>query len=78
MTYGQLAKAAHRPGAARAVGSVMARNPIPIIIPCHRVVASGANRVGGFSAPGGSVLKQKLLAHEGLSQFTNRSPSLRG
>lgn len=61
MTYGEVAKAAGKPGAARAVGNVMASNPIPIILPCHRVVAS--NGLGGFT--GGLDIKRKLLKLEG-------------
>ena len=63
-SYGELAKAAGRPGAARAVGSVMASNRTPLIIPCHRVVlASGA--AGHFSAPQGEVMRRRLLGLEG-------------
>lgn len=63
-SYGELATAAGSPGAARAVGSVMAKNRFPIIIPCHRVV--GANQsLGGFSAPTGLNLKQRMLTLEG-------------
>jgi O-6-methylguanine DNA methyltransferase len=61
MTYGEVAKAAGKPGAARAVGNVMASNPIPLILPCHRVVAS--NGMGGFSV--GLEIKRKLLELEG-------------
>ena len=61
-TYGDLAKAVGRPTEARAVGQVMARNPIPLIIPCHRVLA--ANGLGGFSAPGDRATKTKLLTIE--------------
>jgi methylated-DNA-[protein]-cysteine S-methyltransferase len=61
MTYGEVAKAAGKPGAARAVGNVMACNPIPLILPCHRVVAS--NGLGGFT--GGLDVKRKLLKLEG-------------
>jgi methylated-DNA-[protein]-cysteine S-methyltransferase len=64
-TYGELATAAGAPGAARAVGSVMAKNRLPIIIPCHRVVGSGGS-LGGFSAPTGLTLKQRMLALEGF------------
>jgi O-6-methylguanine DNA methyltransferase len=64
MTYGEVARAVKRPGAARAVGQVLARNPVPLIIPCHRVLAAG-NRPGGFSAPGGVATKAKMLACEG-------------
>ena len=59
-TYGQLAKQAGRPGAARAVGSVMARNRVPLIVPCHRVVPAGGG-LGGFSAPQGVAMKRRLL-----------------
>jgi len=61
-TYGDLAKAVGRPAEARAVGQVMARNPIPLIIPCHRVLA--ATGLGGFSAPGDRATKTRLLAIE--------------
>jgi len=66
MTYGQLAKAIDRPGAARAVGQALGRNQIPLIIPCHRVLAAGG-KAGGFSAPGGLVTKALLLALEGFT-----------
>jgi methylated-DNA-[protein]-cysteine S-methyltransferase len=62
-TYAELAAAAGSPGAARAVGQVMRRNPLPILIPCHRVVGAGG-RLVGFSAPGGVRLKARLLEHE--------------
>jgi methylated-DNA-[protein]-cysteine S-methyltransferase len=63
VSYAELAALAGRPGAARAVGQVMARNPLPLIVPCHRVLASGG-RIGGFSAPTGLDLKRTLLALE--------------
>jgi methylated-DNA-[protein]-cysteine S-methyltransferase len=63
-TYGALAKAVGEPGAARAVGVAMGRNPWPIVIPCHRVLASG-RQLGGFSAPGGVDTKIVLLRLEG-------------
>lgn len=63
LSYGELAKRAGRPGAARAVGSVMARNCIPLIVPCHRVVPA-AGGLGGFSAPQGVAMKQRLLEME--------------
>jgi O-6-methylguanine DNA methyltransferase len=62
-TYGEIAAALCRPSAARAVGQVLGRNPIPLIIPCHRVLAAGG-RPGGFSAPGGRATKLRLLAFE--------------
>ena len=64
-SYGELAAAAGSPGAARAVGSVMRTNRFPLVIPCHRVVASGG-KVGGFSCPAGVEMKEKLLALEGV------------
>ncbi len=65
VTYGDLARQAGQPGAARAVGVAMGRNPWPIIVPCHRVLASGG-MMGGFSAPGGTATKERLLALEGV------------
>ena len=61
--YGQLARLAGNPKAARAVGAAMARNPLPLVIPCHRVIA-GDGSLGGFSAEQGVDLKRKLLAME--------------
>jgi len=61
-TYGQLARAAGRPRSSRAVGAAMARNPVPIVVPCHRVVGHDG-RLTGFG--GGLGLKRRLLAHEG-------------
>jgi methylated-DNA-[protein]-cysteine S-methyltransferase len=64
-TYGAVAKALGAgPEAARDVGQAMARNPVPLIIPCHRVLAAGG-KIGGFSAPGGSATKARMLALEG-------------
>jgi methylated-DNA-[protein]-cysteine S-methyltransferase len=63
-SYGELALKIGEPGAAREVGQALARNPIPIVVPCHRIVASGS-RIGGFSAPGGTLTKKWLLALEG-------------
>lgn len=66
-TYGEIAKALeHGPEAARVVGQAMARNPIPLIIPCHRVLAAGG-KVGGFSAPGGAYSKARMLEIEGVT-----------
>jgi methylated-DNA-[protein]-cysteine S-methyltransferase len=65
-TYGTLAKELGAgPEAARDVGQAMAKNPVPLIIPCHRVLAAGG-KVGGFSAPGGSAAKIRMLALEGV------------
>ena len=66
-TYGALAKEVGvGPEAARDVGQAMAKNPVPLIIPCHRVLAAGG-KLGGFSAPGGSATKQRMLELEGVS-----------
>jgi methylated-DNA-[protein]-cysteine S-methyltransferase len=63
LTYGAIAARLGEPDA-RGVGEAMGKNPIPIIVPCHRVVAAG-RRTGGFSAPGGVATKLLLLAIEG-------------
>ena len=60
LTYGELARLVGSPGGARAVGRVMARNPLPIVVPCHRIFGA-AGRPVGFSAKGGVTLKQRLL-----------------
>lgn len=64
MTYGEVAAAAGRPGAGRAVGSAMARNPFPPIIPCHRVVAANGG-LGGYA--GGVEMKRQMLRREGVA-----------
>ena len=68
VTYGELAKQLGLTGweGARDVGEAMGKNPMPIVIPCHRVLAA-AGKPGGFSAYGGTGTKQKLLALEGVS-----------
>lgn len=73
LTYGEIAARLGEPGAARAVGHALGRNPFAIIVPCHRVLAAG-NRPGGFSAPGGVTTKLRLLAIEGA--VTSREPDL--
>lgn len=62
-TYGQLARDVGHPGAARAVGTVMSTNRFPIVIPCHRVLAAGG-KLGGYTSPAGTDLKQRLLDME--------------
>ena len=64
-SYGEVAAAAGAPRAARAVGGAMAANPLPIVIPCHRVIA-GDGRLTGYSAPGGLLLKKFILQMEGV------------
>ena len=65
-TYGEIAKAVGQPAAAQEVGQALSKNPVPIIVPCHRVAAAGG-KPGGFSAHGGRTTKFKLLALEGAS-----------
>jgi methylated-DNA-[protein]-cysteine S-methyltransferase len=65
-TYGTLAnELGAGPEAARDVGQAMAKNPVALIIPCHRVLAAGG-KIGGFSAPGGSAAKIRMLELEGV------------
>jgi methylated-DNA-[protein]-cysteine S-methyltransferase len=71
-TYGSIAKAlGAEPQAARDVGQAMAANPVPLIVPCHRVIAAGG-KIGGFSAPGGSSSKAKMLEIEGVAVATDK------
>ena len=63
-TYADLARSAGSPRAARAAGSAMANNPLPLIVPCHRVVRSDGS-LGEFSSPEGPRLKRRLLQLEG-------------
>ncbi len=65
ITYGDLAKRMGRPESARAIGQALSRNPVPLIVPCHRVVGQGRRPVG-FTAPGGIDTKRRLLAIEGI------------
>ena len=64
MTYGEIAAAIGRPRASRAVGQALRRNPVSILIPCHRVVGSGG-ALGGYGGPAGAAIKRRLLALEG-------------
>jgi methylated-DNA-[protein]-cysteine S-methyltransferase len=64
MTYGEIAKALGDRLLARAVGQALGHNPVPLIVPCHRVVAA-SGKSGGFSAGGGVVTKLRLLTMEG-------------
>jgi methylated-DNA-[protein]-cysteine S-methyltransferase len=60
VTYGAIAQSIGDPGASREVGAALGRNPVPLLVPCHRVVAAGG-RLGGFSAAGGTVTKRRLI-----------------
>ena len=62
-TYGQMARTLGEPAALRAVGQALGHNPWPLVVPCHRVLAAGG-KLGGFSAPGGSQTKRRLLVLE--------------
>ena len=73
MTYGDIAKRLGGVELAREVGQALGRNPCPIVVPCHRVLAAG-NKPGGFSANGGVVTKLKMLEIEGAR--VNYTPSL--
>ena len=64
LSYGEVAARLGERGAAQAVGQALGRNPFPIVVPCHRVLAAGG-AVGGFSAPGGTRTKLRLLSIEG-------------
>jgi len=65
-TYGEVARRLGDPRQARAVGQALAQNPFAIVVPCHRVLAAGG-RTGGFSAPGGTATKLRILEIEGAT-----------
>jgi methylated-DNA-[protein]-cysteine S-methyltransferase len=69
VSYGALARTLGKPGAARAIGQAMGKNPFPIVVPCHRVLAANF-ATGGFSAHGGVETKARLLAAEGFTLAT--------
>ena len=73
MTYGDIAKKLGGVELSRDVGQALGRNPCPIVVPCHRVLAAG-NKPGGFSARGGVETKLKMLAIEGA--VVNHTPGL--
>ena len=75
LTYGAVAARLGEPGAARAVGQALGRNPVAIIIPCHRVGAAGG-AFGGFSARGGAATKRRILAIEGAGDEMPMLPGL--
>ncbi len=73
LSYGDIAARVGAGGAARAVGQALGRNPFPIVVPCHRVLAAGG-KIGGFSAQGGVATKLRMLAIEGAR--VNGAPAL--
>ena len=73
LSYGQLAKLAGNPAAARAVGQAMRKHCIPLLIPCHRVVKGGGGGLGSYSGGEGTSTKQWLLQHE--SKMATKTPS---
>src|SRR5262245_15937325 len=73
LSYGEIAARIGEPSAAREVGQALGRNPFPIVVPCHRVLAAGG-KTGGFSAPGGAATTLRLLAIEG--PLANGIPTL--
>jgi methylated-DNA-[protein]-cysteine S-methyltransferase len=75
LTYGEIAARLGMPGSARAVGQALGRNPFPIVVPCHRVLAAG-NKAGGFTATGGVDTKLRMLALEGAARPVTSEPQL--
>ena len=71
-TYGAIAKRLGEGGTAQAVGQAMARNPMPLLVPCHRVLAWDGT-LGGFSGPGGVAQKRQLREIEGAAATAQRS-----
>jgi len=69
ITYGEIAARIGERGAAQAVGQALGRNPFPVVVPCHRVLAASGG-LGGFSAPGGVATKRRMLAIEGAGAPT--------
>lgn len=76
ITYGELARKAGKPGAARAVGRAMATNPVPLIVPCHRCLGSDG-AMTGFSTEGGVFLKKRLLYIEGYHPDPDHAAGIR-
>jgi methylated-DNA-[protein]-cysteine S-methyltransferase len=74
-SYAALAAATGRPGAARAVGSAMANNPVPMVVPCHRVLASDGG-LGGYG--GGLTMKRRLLEIEGVDPSSRSNGKRKG
>lgn len=70
-SYKEVADAVGNPGAARAVGGALANNPISIVVPCHRVIASDGT-IGGYSSAGGTAAKRRLLELEGVANLAGK------
>jgi len=77
LSYGEIAARIGSPGAARAVGQALGRNPFPIVVPCHRVLAANG-KIGGFSANGGVATKLRMLSAERAGAASPASPAERG
>jgi methylated-DNA-[protein]-cysteine S-methyltransferase len=71
-TYGEIAHGLGEPQSAREVGAALGRNPFPIVVPCHRVLAADG-ALTGFSAPGGVKTKRRMLEIEGAPGFTQQA-----
>lgn len=71
-TYRDIAREIGHPGAVRAVGNACAKNPVPLIVPCHRVVRTDGS-LGGYSLRGGTALKRRLLEGEGVDLTSLRA-----
>jgi len=78
VSYGRLAERIGKAGAARAVGQAMASNPVPLVIPCHRVVASDGDLGGFMGGTAGLGLKRRLLELEGRSKVQSQRPKVKG
>ena len=74
MSYSGLARQIGRPAASRAVGGALAKNPLPLIIPCHRVLRTDG-KLGGFTAPGGIAVKKKMLELERQALSSAKMPN---
>lgn len=77
LSYGEVAARLGAPGSARAVGQALGKNPFPIVVPCHRVLAAGG-KLGGFTANGGLDTKTRMLALEGVDIGPSRASRGKG
>jgi methylated-DNA-[protein]-cysteine S-methyltransferase len=76
LSYKELAVKIGKPNASRAVGTALGKNPIPLIVPCHRIITS-SGKLGGFSASGGIAVKIDLLQREGVCKVNGKSLSVK-